>query len=335
VSFGPTCGRTYTAYTQLSTFADWIAPVIRDLPSGIERVAGSDRYATAAALARDRVSAPAPVVYLVTGAAFADALAVAPLAARDGGAVLLTARDELPTVTADALRDLDPDRVEIVGGPGAVSDAVAAEVEAVTGAPATRAAGADRYATATELSRELVPSTLPAAFPSVFLASGVAFADALGGAAAAADRAVPLLLTGALELPDVTAAELRRLAPESVLLLGGAAVVSDAVADAIRALGIDVERVAGADRYVTSARIATRVFDAGAEAVVAATGLTFPDALVAGALAEPILLLPAPDTVPTDVRTAISTLGASTITVLGGRGAVSDAQARLLAEARS
>src|SRR4051812_49076443 len=62
-------------------------------PSGADvgpRVAGSDRYGTAAAISKSSFAAGVPVAFVVTGGAFPDALAAGPSAAHLKGPVLLT-----------------------------------------------------------------------------------------------------------------------------------------------------------------------------------------------------------------------------------------------------
>src|SRR5690349_1703557 len=109
---------------------------------------------------------------------------------------------------------------------------VAATVAPVPAPPAAawtrspvRVAGDDRYATAVAMSQIV----FPAGAPTVLVASGEAFPDALAGGAAAGVNHAPLLLTSAAELPAVVADELRRLAPRRVSVLGGPAAVSDHV----------------------------------------------------------------------------------------------------------
>jgi putative cell wall-binding protein len=89
------------------------------------------------------------------------------------------------------------------------------------------------------------------------------------------------LLTSSGSLDAVTAAEIERVLPKgrTVYLLGGTSALSDAVANAISAVGDVPTRVAGADRYATAVAIAgvmgnpTTVFEA--------SGTNFPDALSA------------------------------------------------------
>ncbi len=86
------------------------------------RISGADRYETAVAISQSIIGPgeSAPVVYIVTGAGYADALSAGPAAARDGGVMLLTRPDALPSVIATELDRLDPARIVIVGGTGVV-----------------------------------------------------------------------------------------------------------------------------------------------------------------------------------------------------------------------
>ncbi|MCU1485020.1 MAG: hypothetical protein JWN67_1766, partial [Actinomycetia bacterium] len=92
----------------------------------IARIAGSDRYATAAALAAAGLPGRVDTVRLVAGATFADALA----AGAAGAPLLLTRRDALPPPTAAQLTRLAPTTVEIAGGTAAVGTAVEDAVHA-------------------------------------------------------------------------------------------------------------------------------------------------------------------------------------------------------------
>jgi putative cell wall-binding protein len=94
----------------------------------VDRLWGSDRYATAVALSRS-VYTSASTVYLATGLNFPDALAGAPL----GGPLLLVPGTSAPQGVLDEVRRLHPSRVVVLGGPTTVSDAVAAQVRAAAG----------------------------------------------------------------------------------------------------------------------------------------------------------------------------------------------------------
>src|SRR5579884_2906090 len=87
-----------------------------------------------------------------------------------------------------------------------------------------------------------------------------------------------------------------RAALAAVVGMTGAAALSAATHGAHAASAVTVNRLAGADRYQTSATIAETKYPSGVPSgnVVLATGLNFPDALagnyLAGQLGAPILL---------------------------------------------
>jgi putative cell wall-binding protein len=133
-----------------------------------------------------------------------------------------------------------------------------------------------------------------------------------------------LLVNG--EVPDVTAAELERLRPGRIVVLGGSAAVSDAVLGQLRAFTSGgVERIAGPDRFATSAMIAES-WPTPTHTLFIATGADFPDALAgvpaAATLDAPILLVHR-DEIPDVVLDQIRRLEPTRIVILGGTAAVS------------
>ncbi|HWP63069.1 MAG TPA: glycosyl hydrolase family 18 protein [Candidatus Binatia bacterium] len=93
----------------------------------ISRLAGTDRYATAAAIsAATFPSSGVPVAYVATGLNYPDALAGSVAAARAGGPLLLVTRDTIPAPTAAELARLKPARIVILGSTGVVADGTAA-----------------------------------------------------------------------------------------------------------------------------------------------------------------------------------------------------------------
>jgi putative cell wall-binding protein len=281
-----------------------------------DRWAGADRYATAAAISAQSFAPGVPVAYVATGATFPDALAGAAAAHHEGGPIILTAPDALSGAAAAELQRLDPGRIVVLGGPGSVSDVVlqAIETGGYTTGGVTRLYGADRYETAAAISA--------AAFdpgPAVaYIATGTNFPDALVGAAAAGTDDAPLLLTTKDALPDATKAELGRLKPKGLVILGGTGVISSAVASALDAYTTGgVVRLAGADRYATAAAISAASFSAGSAIAYVATGANFPDALAGAALGKPLLLVPGAS-IPTAIEDETTRLSPNRIVVLGG-----------------
>ena len=142
-----------------------------------------------------------------------------------------------------------------------------------------RQSGADRYATAANISRGTVPSHAPV----VYIATGLNFPDALAAAAAAGQLGGPVLLVNPTSIPTVVKTELTRLKPDKIIIAGGTSVVSASVATQLDPYTSGpVVRQSGGDRYATAAAISAATFDPGAPVAYVATGLNFPDALAAG-----------------------------------------------------
>lgn len=292
------------------------------------RLFGRDRFETAAAVARASFPNGARTVLLATGLDFPDALAAGPAAARTGAPILLTFPDRLPAPTAAEIARLQPERVLVLGGPAAVGEAVAEAVRSL-GPTVERIAGPDRYATAIAISQ----AAFPDGAPIVLVATGRNFPDALVGAAAGAALGGPVLLVPGETLPPSVAAEIDRLGPERVWVLGGPTVVAEAVVAAIAEHVPDVVRLAGPDRYGTAVAVAAETWATGPARLRAATGLGFPDALAAAATGEPLLLVP-PTGVPAVVAAEIVRLAPDRIVAVGGPAVLPDAVVSELEAAR-
>ena len=122
-------------------------------------------------------------------------------------------------------------------------------------APITRIAGSNRYTTAVAVSR----STFATA-TAVVLATGQNFPDALAASGLAGSYRGPLLLTPKDTFMSEVRNEIVRLKATRVLIVGGGASVSPAVARAVDAIpGVSVVRIGGIDRYATAAAIANHI----------------------------------------------------------------------------
>lgn len=283
------------------------------------RVAGADRYGTAAEVAASFPTG-GDTAYVASGEVFPDALVGAALAGAGSDPVLLARPGSVPAVTAQALRDLDPGKIVLLGGTRALSTRVEAQLAAI--APVERLAGDDRYGTAAAVADRFAD---PA---RVYVASGADFPDALSAAAIAGGQGAPVLLTSPTDLPGATAQALADLDPVSIVLLGGSQSVSDDVAEELRSYA-PVARVAGADRFETSALLAERASDTSA--VYLANGRAFPDALAGAALAGAqgsAVVLTEPEELPGSVDAALAAADPRTLVILGGELAVSQAVAR-------
>ncbi|WP_286168424.1 cell wall-binding repeat-containing protein [Phycicoccus sp. SLBN-51] len=292
-------------------------------PGTVERWAGSDRYATSAAISAKSFKAGVPIAYIASGMNFPDALSGAPIAGKNRGPVLLTSPTSLPSVIATELSRLKPQKIVILGGTGAVSDLVRTKLKSYTTGTVDRWAGSDRYASSAVFSAKSFPSGVSVAY----VASGLNFPDALSGAPVAGKTPGPVLLTAPTSLPSPIATELKRLAPKKIVVLGGTGAVSDAVKNKLAYYTSGtVVRWSGSDRFASSATFSAKSYPAGVGVAYIANGFNFPDALsgapVAGMTGGPVLLTSA-TSLPSVIATELKRLKPKKIVVLGGTGAVS------------
>lgn len=164
------------------------------------------------------------------------------------------------------------------------SDAAGSTTVTVTSPaePAERIFGTSRIETAVAASQS---SYGDGAAGAVVLARADTFPDALAGAPLAVAQQAPLLLTDPASLHPATETELRRVLPPggTVHLLGGVTALSQATEERISALGYEITRYPGTDRFETAVLISEAL--GTPQTVFVATGRNFPDALAAGAAA--------------------------------------------------
>ncbi len=124
-----------------------------------DRIAGENRFATAAAIARTAHPDGADTVYLARADDPADALAAAALT---NGPILLTpTTGDPPAATLNAITDLDPTTVTALGGTAAISETML-----------FAAAGVLTVGRPDGVDEALIPTTLPLPTPSSYEGPG-------------------------------------------------------------------------------------------------------------------------------------------------------------------
>lgn len=303
-------------------------------PPAVERVSGTSRIETAAKLAATAYLDGASTVVVARADAYADALAGGPLAATLGAPILLTTRDRLDEVAAAEIRRLGASTAVLLGGNAALGAAVEDGLRAAGVTDLQRIAGPDRYDTASRIAA--VVTAASGAGAGAYLTEGAnadpnrGWPDALAVSPLAAFERRPVLLTASGELPAATAAALAA-AGGPLTVVGGTAAVSDAVLDAAGAHASSVERVAGASRYETAARLLDRAEAAGMPVgtVWVASGASWADALVAGPAAarDGVLVLTDPRGLTNAPATAAWLAGrraqVRTVRLVGGAASLS------------
>lgn len=302
-------------------------PVVTDdLPAGVTFVAASAGCTEAAG------TVTCDLGELVAGA---TASAVVTVSVDDEGTITNTA-----TV---ASAGLDEDRDPSNDSASATLDAQAAPdpdpepgLEPLPGG-VERLSGGTRVETAVAISQQTFAD---GAAGAVVLARSDLYPDALAGTPLAVQERAPLLLTPPNELVGVTADEIERVLPDggTVHLLGGLVALDQSVEDAVEALGYDVVRYAGGDRYDTATLIADDGLD-GFGDVFLVTGTNYPDAVASGAAAaatDGAILLTAGSTMVDATREALDDLPASsTVYAVGGPSAAAqDGDVDLIGDTR-
>lgn len=202
---------------------------------------------------------------------------------------------------------------------GAVSSVAREEQEATD-----RIAGADRVATAANIAAVAFPDGADIAI----VARRDAFPDALAAGGLAGANEAPILLTDPNRLDDRTRRALDELGVSDVHVVGGPEAISEDVVGQLRDGGRDVTRIGGADRFATAREVALAmdgeaggIEGRGARIALLASGRTFPDAVVAGPVANagpfPVLLTPEARLHPAAAE-AIDQLAIDHVVVVGG-----------------
>ncbi|MGC7869944.1 cell wall-binding repeat-containing protein [Desulfosporosinus sp. SYSU MS00001] len=185
----------------------------------------------------------------------------------------------------------------------------------------TRLAGFDRYETAAQIAMSGWSQSNYA-----ILAFGGDYPDALSAAPLAKKFNAPILLTNTGSLTTVTKQTLLDLQVKNVVIIGGTAVISQAVESELQTMGLETTRVYGIDRYATAIQVAQQVAS-NPSTLFVVTGEDYPDALSVGSIASikqsPIILVPH-DAIPDVVKNYISTLNISKTYIVGDSDIISD-----------
>lgn len=199
----------------------------------VTRLAGPDRYATSAAVAR-AVKAKRGASYdggmvIASGRALVDAAGASAIAAGRSWPIVFTERGSMSPVTSEAISELASGTPHpeawIAGDTGVVGDAVEDGIEAL-GVDTKRAAGLDRYDTAARLA-DLAAAT-GSNYRLVGMASGVKLADALclGSYLGRSDGVMLLTNGSSLSVPTTNRIAANKSRIVRVSVGGGSAVVS-------------------------------------------------------------------------------------------------------------
>jgi putative cell wall-binding protein len=204
-----------------------------------------------------------------------------------------------------------------------------------------RIGGTDRFDTAVKITQAMYPTPAQEHPAVVYVVNGYNYPDALAAGPAAIAAGGAVLPVGPTTVPDGIVAEVQRLNPDRILVVGGVNAVSAGVFDAIDAAtgGTPIARIGGATRYETGAAIVRDAFGKSASSkAIIATGANYPDALAAdaaaGHLGAPVILVDGSASgLAASTQSLLADLHVTDVLIAGGAAAVSQGVADGLAAA--
>lgn len=305
--------------------------------AAVERLSGTCRYSTNLALNQKHMK-PGHPVFVATGSNFPDALSIGPAVAKEQGSLFLAQKDHITAGALELIAKNKPSDVYIIGGEGAISNAVASKVASAAGKGAAgyrRVAGSDRFDTSVEIFNTFFAGSDPS---TVFVATGNNFPDALSAAAAGGAVNAPVLLVngaGAASLNAPQAGALTKSKVRTVQIVGGTGVVNPTLEKDIRSRRYTTNRLQDTNRYGTNAavnRYVTSKVGSGVSNLWIATGSNFPDALSAAAPAgssDALLVLSPGRCIPKDSISGIEGGTSPWVHLVGGTAVLDQAVAAL------
>ncbi|MHA7139615.1 cell wall-binding repeat-containing protein [Rossellomorea arthrocnemi] len=279
-----------------------------------KRIAGSDRYETAAEISEAGWPSGANVVILTRGDLFPDALAGAPLAKKYDAPILLTSKSSLPEATENQILDLNAEKVVILGGPQAIDTTIDTNLRTL-GIKVERIYGDSRYSTAVEIAKKLDNKK-----NEFIITTGSDFPDALAIAPYAADQSIPILLSK----PDSLSSSVKETVKnaDKTYIIGG----KNALNESFDSLLPNSIRISGQTRYDTANEIISTFYHENPQIYVS-TGTNFADALTGSILAakqRTAILLVDQNKTMGETEYVMNRNGIQSATILGGTSAVSD-----------
>lgn len=281
------------------------------------RLAGSDRYETAYAVAEqmklNKDESKFKNVVVASGDNYPDALSGNYLAFTKNAPMLLTNQYEVDNTAEYIKNSIEPNgTVYILGQTSAVPASLEQKLRGIN---IKRIGGSDRFETNLLILKEARVHG-----EELIVCSGLNFPDAVS--ASAANRPI-LLADDKLSVSQKN--YLSTIDPLKVYFIGGDKAVPKAVRDEFTG---NTVRLAGSDRFETSRLIAENLFPSHQDRVILASGLNFPDALVGGAFNQdtrvPVLLV-GPDFADAyNAKKFVSENGTKSLILLGGKLSISD-----------
>ncbi len=248
----------------------------------VEAKYGANRYDTAVELSRSNFSS-AETIVISNGYAIPDGLTATPVASYYKAPLLLVEKDSIPSSTQNEIRRLGAKNVIIIGGTSVVNSSVEAQLKNLGITKTTRLGGETRYETALEVAKYIDANLYDV--ENVVLANGYGEADALSIAPVSGRDKMPIILVENNVVPSEVYTWLKSEDLNNAFIVGGATAITDNVLNIINAItsqNISGNRLGGANRYETNAKVIERFYGNVLENVYVTEGIELVDALSSG-----------------------------------------------------
>lgn len=193
----------------------------------VKRISGSDRFDTSDKLSQEvsRLSKKSSQAILVNGYKNIDALSVSSLATKEELPILLNGRNALNMSVKNRLKQMNVNKVYIIGGNNSISSDVEKELKKMQ-ISVVRLSGTDRYETSANIAKYAYKD-----FDEAIVASGENPVDALAASTLTGKKEAPILLTNKNKIPKSIKKIIEDMDIGKITIVGGENSITDNVMD--------------------------------------------------------------------------------------------------------
>ena len=193
----------------------------------VTRISGSDRFDTSDKLSLEvsRLSKKSSQAILVNGYKNIDALSVSSLATKEELPILLNGRNALNMSVKNRLKQMNVNKVYIIGGNNSISSDVEKELKGMQ-ISVVRLSGTDRYETSANIAKYAYKD-----FDEAIVASGENPVDALAASTLTGKKEAPILLTNKNKIPKSIKKIIEDMDIGKITIVGGESSITDNVMD--------------------------------------------------------------------------------------------------------
>ena len=193
----------------------------------VTRISGSDRFDTSDKLSQEvsRLSKKSSQAILVNGYKNIDALSVSSLATKEELPILLNGRNALNMSVKNRLKQMNVNKVYIIGGNNSISSDVEKELKGMQ-ISVVRLSGTDRYETSANIAKYAYKD-----FDEAIVASGENPVDALAASTLTGKKEAPILLTNRNKIPKSIKKIIEDMDIGKITIVGGESSITDNVMD--------------------------------------------------------------------------------------------------------